>query len=96
MMMLLGANWVNAQLYSNLTFFTPQGERFQVVINGKLQNLDPETSVKIEHIEEEYVASKIIFEASRLSFLFSKRTEMYLISACAFFRICDCASTKAF
>ncbi|MFN0200260.1 MAG: DUF4476 domain-containing protein [Bacteroidia bacterium] len=66
MMVFLSGQLAQAQLYSNLSFFTPQGERFQVVINGKLQNIDPETHVTVEHIEEEYVATKIIFEDQTL------------------------------
>lgn len=51
-----------AQLKSNLIFFTEQGERFSVVLNGLMQNEQPETNVKVTDLPAPSYKLKIIFE----------------------------------
>ena len=51
-----------AQNTANLIIFTPQGERFQLVINGLLQNEYPKTNVKVEGINATNIVAKILFE----------------------------------
>lgn len=51
-----------AQNTANLVIFTPQGERFQLVINGLLQNETPKTNVKVEGINALNVVAKVLFE----------------------------------
>jgi hypothetical protein len=59
------AGIVNAQL-TNLIFFTEQGERFQVILNGLLQNSSPETNVKITGLPAPSYKLKIVFEDQKL------------------------------
>ncbi len=47
---------------SNLIVFSENGERFQVVLNGVLQNADPETNVLITDLIAPSYKLKIIFE----------------------------------
>lgn len=47
---------------SNAVFFTENGERFFVVINGLRQNQNPETNVKISGLNATNYKVKIIFE----------------------------------
>jgi hypothetical protein len=54
-----------AQL-SNLIFFTEQGEPFQVILNGLLQNTNPETNVKITDLPAPSYKLKIVFEDQKL------------------------------
>lgn len=51
-----------AQTTANLIIFTPQGERFQLVINGLLQNENPKTNVKVEGLNTPQVVAKVLFE----------------------------------
>jgi hypothetical protein len=51
---------------SNLIFFTEQGERFQVILNGLLQNANPETNVKITDLPAPSYKLKIVFEDQKL------------------------------
>lgn len=51
---------------TNLVFFTEQGERFQVVLNGLLQNPDPETNVKVTGLPAPSYKLKIIFEDQKI------------------------------
>lgn len=47
---------------SNLIIFSEEGERFQVVLNGVLQNADAETNVMIQDLIAPSYKVKIIFE----------------------------------
>lgn len=47
---------------SNLIIFSQEGERFQVVLNGVLQNADAETNVMIQDLIAPSYKVKIIFE----------------------------------
>lgn len=47
---------------SNLVFFTEQGERFTVVLNGIQQNASPETNVMVTGLPAPSYKLKIIFE----------------------------------
>jgi len=47
---------------TNLIFFTEQGERFSVVLNGILQNAGPETNIKITGLPAPSYKLKIMFE----------------------------------
>ncbi|NTW24120.1 MAG: DUF4476 domain-containing protein [Lentimicrobium sp.] len=51
-----------AQLRSNLVFFTEQGERFTVILNGIRQNPTPETNVKVTDLIAPNYKLKVIFE----------------------------------
>jgi len=48
---------------SNLIIFSENGERFQVVLNGVLQNAEPETNVLITDLIAPSYKVKIVFEA---------------------------------
>lgn len=58
-----------AQLKSNLIFFTEQGERFSVILNGLRQNDQPETNVKVTDLPAPSYKVKIIFEDQALGFI---------------------------
>lgn len=47
---------------SQAVIFSEQGERFQVVLNGLLQNQDFKTNVRLKDLTNEYYTCKIIFE----------------------------------
>lgn len=51
---------------SNLIFFTEQGERFSVVLNGILQNQVPETNIKVTGLPAPSYKLKIIFDDKKL------------------------------
>jgi hypothetical protein len=51
---------------SNLVFFSEQGERFLLVLNGIQQNGDPETNVKITDLPATTYKVKVIFEDQKL------------------------------
>jgi hypothetical protein len=51
---------------SNLVFFSEQGERFLLVLNGIQQNGDPETNVKITDLPATTYKVKVIFEDSKI------------------------------
>ena len=51
-----------AQLKTNLVFFTEQGEKFYVVLNGIQQNAEPQTNVKVTDLIQPGYKQKIIFE----------------------------------
>lgn len=55
-----------AQVKSNLVFFTEQGERFTVILNGIRQNPSPETNVKVTDLIAPSYKLKIIFEDAAL------------------------------
>jgi hypothetical protein len=47
---------------SNAVIFTENGERFQVVLNGVIQNTDPSTNVKLTDLMAPNYKMKILFE----------------------------------
>jgi hypothetical protein len=47
---------------SNLIFFTENGERFTVILNGVRQNNSPETNVKITDLPAPSYKLKVIFD----------------------------------
>jgi len=47
---------------SNMIIFSENGERFQVVLNGVLQNADPETNVLITGLNAPSYKLKVLFE----------------------------------
>jgi hypothetical protein len=51
---------------SNAIFFTENGERFQVVLNGVLQNTDPSTNIKLTDLMAPNYKMKILFENKAL------------------------------
>lgn len=51
---------------SNVVFFTENGERFSVVMNGMLQNDQPETNIKITDLPAPSYKVKIIFSDKNL------------------------------
>jgi hypothetical protein len=51
---------------TNLIFFTEQGERFSVVLNGVLQNDKPSTNIKVTDLPAPSYKLKIIFEDKNL------------------------------
>lgn len=55
-----------AQLKTNLVFFSEQGERFTVILNGIRQNAAPETNVKVTDLIAPNYKVKIIFEDQAL------------------------------
>jgi len=52
---------------SNLIFFSEQGERFSVILNGILQNSDPQTNIKVTDLPAPSYKLKIIFEDTKLT-----------------------------
>ncbi len=57
---------LSAQQKTNLVFFTEQGERFTVILNGIRQNAQPETNVKITDLVAPTYKVKIIFDDAKL------------------------------
>lgn len=51
---------------ANVVFFTENGERFSVVMNGMLQNNQPETNIKVTDLPAPSYKVKIIFEDKKL------------------------------
>ena len=51
---------------SNLIFFTENGERFSVVLNGMLQNEQPETNIKVTDLPAPSYKVKIVFDDPKL------------------------------
>lgn len=51
---------------SNLIFFNQDGDRFQVVLNGILQNADYQTNVRIPDVPMGNYKAKVIFENQKL------------------------------
>ncbi len=69
-----------AQLKSNLVFFTEQGERFTVILNGIRQNPSPETNVKVTDLIAPSYKLKVIFDDPALgeldkNLMFNQGTE---------------------
>jgi hypothetical protein len=63
--LLLACSGIKAQS-SNLIFFSEQGEHFSVVLNGVLQNRNPETNIKVSDLPAPNYKLKIIFEDKKL------------------------------
>ena len=57
---------LKADAQFNCIFFSEDGEKFWVVINGVKQNPDPQTNVKVEGLNAPMYKSKIIFENNNL------------------------------
>lgn len=51
-----------AQTGATVVLFSEQGERFQVVLNGLLQNEHPQTNVKVQGLTAENYFLKVMFE----------------------------------
>lgn len=51
---------------ANIVFFTENGERFSLVLNGMLQNHQPETNIKVTDLPAPSYKVKIIFEDAKL------------------------------
>jgi len=69
-----------SQVKTNLIFFTDQGEKFSVVLNGILQNPTPETNIKVTDLVAPNYKLKIIFEDAKLgeidkNLMFNQGTE---------------------
>ncbi len=66
--LLFGALVAKAQT-SNAILFTENGERFQVVLNGILQNAKPETNVKMTGLPAPNYKCRILFEDKTLGYV---------------------------
>src|SRR5436190_13782595 len=66
--LVLGSFAVKAQT-SNAILFTENGERFQVILNGILQNAKPETNVKMTGLPAPNYKCRIMFEDKSLGYL---------------------------
>src|ERR1035437_7471671 len=69
-----------AQTRTNLIFFSENGERFSIVINGVFQNPQPQTNIKITDLIQPTYKIKVIFENTALgtidkSLMFKQGTE---------------------
>jgi len=69
-----------SQTRTNLVFFSENGERFSIVINGILQNSKPETNIKITDLIQPTYKIKVLFENRDLgeidkSLMFKQGTE---------------------
>lgn len=54
---------------NNAILFTENGERFQVILNGVLQNANPETNVRLTSLVAPNYKCRIIFEDTKLGHL---------------------------
>ncbi|MCX6243398.1 MAG: DUF4476 domain-containing protein [Bacteroidetes bacterium] len=63
---LLSSSLVSKGQLTNLIFFSEQGERFSVVLNGILQNSTPETNIKITGLPAPSYKLKIIFKDPKI------------------------------
>jgi flagellar basal body rod protein FlgC len=52
---------------ASVTFFTQNGERIWVIINGQRQNDTPQTNVKVTGLTEDSYRAKIIFQDERIA-----------------------------
>jgi len=66
LLIILLASMTGKSQTSNLAFFTENGERFSVVLNGMLQNGIPETSIKVTDLPAPNYKVKIIFMNKKL------------------------------
>lgn len=60
--LIITGNNLIAQTNSNVVFFSENGERFYLIINGLKQNNTPKTHVKVENIIAKFYKAKIVFE----------------------------------
>lgn len=82
MLALASSGW--AQMQSNLVFFSEQGERFFVILNGERQNDEAQTNVKITDLPQPHYKLKIIFENTSIpdldkNLMFESGTETVFI-----------------
>lgn len=54
---------------NNAILFSENGERFQVVLNGILQNSTPETNVKMTQLVADHYKCRIVFADTKLGYL---------------------------
>lgn len=54
---------------NNAILFTENGEKFQVVLNGVLQNQTPETNVKMTQLVADHYKCRIVFADAKLGFV---------------------------
>lgn len=66
LLIILLASMAGKSQTSNLAFFTENGERFSVVLNGMLQNGIPETSIKVTDLPAPNYKVKVIFMNKKL------------------------------
>jgi hypothetical protein len=66
--LLLFGSQVFAQT-NNAIFFTENGERFQLILNGILQNATPETNVKMTQLNAEAYKVRVMFEDKKLGYV---------------------------
>jgi hypothetical protein len=77
---ILFAMLVNGQVKTNLIFFTEQGERFSVILNGILQNPNPKSNIKVTDLVAPNYKLKIKFADPKLgeidkNLMFNQGTE---------------------
>jgi len=65
-LMLLGTTGLVAQKLYNTIFFTENGERFWIILNGVRQNENAETNVKVTNLNAFMYKLKVIFEDTNL------------------------------
>lgn len=65
---LIAALSIQAQT-SNAILFTENGERFKIVLNGILQNTNPETNVKLTQLVADHYKCRILFEDTKLGYV---------------------------
>ena len=65
---LFAFNNVTAQ-NNNAILFAENGERFQVVLNGVLQNSNPETNVKLTELVANHYKCRILFADKKLGYV---------------------------
>lgn len=62
---LLSSGQLFAQSTTNLVFFSEQGERFYVILNGIQQNINAETNVRVTNLIQPYYKVKLRFADSK-------------------------------
>lgn len=65
----IGLTTISFAQTSNAIFFAENGERFQVVLNGVLQNSTPETNVKMTQLNADAYKVRILFEDKKLGYV---------------------------
>lgn len=63
---LLALNAAFSQGKGNIEFFTENGEKFYIILNGIRQNPVPETNVQVTDVTEGFYRVKVIFEEENL------------------------------
>lgn len=51
---------------NSLTIFSEDGHPFYLILNGIRQNENPETNVRVDNLDQDYYASKIIFASGEI------------------------------